>query len=109
LLCLAVARWLAQPLPRHQQKSSYTTDGIVDLDHISHQWFECNDISHPCNMLQSAAGLLGDTLYVVGGDTKDYHFTDVLHDASLNNFFSCQFKWQRWSCMSHGCIQLLLA
>jgi len=56
------------------------------------QWFRCDDLLHPLQSSQSV--ILGGTVYVLGGYTKDKKRSTAVYTAPLDSLSSHQLKWQ---------------
>jgi len=56
------------------------------------QWFKCDDLPQPLSCSQSA--IVGDTVFVLGGSTKDYEPSTAVYAAPLDTSSSHQLKWQ---------------
>ena len=70
------------------------TLSIVELfDDTTGQWFKCDaDLPQPLSSSQSV--IVGDTVFVVGGDTKDINPSTAVYAAPLDTLSSHQLKWQ---------------
>jgi len=58
------------------------------------QWFRCDDLLQPLQSSQSV--ILGDTLYVLGGFTKDKKRSTAVYTAPLDTLSSHQLRWQHF-------------
>jgi len=56
------------------------------------QWFKCDDLPQPLNCSQSV--IVGDTVFVLGGITKDNKLSAAVYAAHLDTLSSHQLKWQ---------------
>ena len=65
---------------------------IEIFDGTTGQWFKCNNLLQP--LLRPESVVLGDTLYVLSGQTQGEPSTEV-YAASLDTLPSHQLKWQR--------------
>ena len=70
-------------------KDTISTTDLFDA--TTGQWFKCDDLPQPLYWSQSV--IVGDTVYVLGGFTKEKPSTAV-YAAPLDTLSSHQVKWQ---------------
>ena len=56
------------------------------------QWFKCDDLPQPLSSAHSV--IVGDTVFVLGGATKDNKYSTAVYAAPLDTLSSHQLKWQ---------------
>jgi len=56
------------------------------------QWFKCDDLPQPLYFSHSV--IVGDTVFVLGGITKDHKSSTAVYAAPLDTLSSHQLKWQ---------------
>ena len=62
------------------------------LDTTNGCWYTCDDLPVPHRQLKIA--IMNNTLYLLGGNDKDYEASPQVFTASLDNLSSHQLKWQ---------------
>ena len=62
------------------------------FDDTTGQWFRCDDLPQP--LYSSHSVIVGDTVFVLGGLTKDYDPSAAVYAAPLDTLSSHQVKWQ---------------
>ena len=68
--------------------------GTTELfDATTGQWFKCDDLPQPLQSSQSV--IVGDTVFVLSGHTKDGNFSKAVYAAPLDTLSSHQLKWGR--------------
>ncbi|XP_065906093.1 uncharacterized protein [Dysidea avara] len=71
-------------------KDAISTTELFDA--TTGQWFKCDDLPQPLDYSQSV--IVGDTVYVLGGGTKDRKLSTAVYAAPLDTLSSHQVKWQ---------------
>ena len=72
------------------RKDTISTTELFDA--TTGQWFKCDDLPQPFYSLHSV--IVGDTVYVLGGFTKDHKLSTAMYAAPLDTLSSHQVKWQ---------------
>ena len=63
------------------------------FDATTGQWFKCDDLPQP--LCYSHSVIVDDTVFVLGGHTKDINSSTAVYATPLGTLSSHQLKWQR--------------